>query len=81
MIDWDDIEEGDDTIYDYDMCRCAYCGWEGKVADCESGEESEGWEYPVYTIHYCPVCEDGGCIDDYWSSEEDENINEEDENI
>lgn len=53
-----------------DMCSCSNCGWEGKVSDCEQMKEQDGWENPPYWIHLCPVCEDGGCIDDYWPSEE-----------
>jgi len=34
-----------------------------------------GWEY-TYTIHLCPECEDGGCIDDYWYKNRGRNINE-----
>ena len=52
-----------------DECSCSNCGWNGKVTDCEEGWESEGWEYPDYRVHYCPVCPDGGCVDDYWYSE------------
>ena len=53
-----------------DMCGCSECGWKGKCFDCETAEESDGWESPTYQIHICPVCEDGGCVDDYWYSDE-----------
>ena len=53
-----------------DMCKCSVCGWEGKIQDCESEVESNGWEYPDYLIDLCPECPDGGCIDDYWYSRE-----------
>jgi len=53
-----------------DMCRCGNCGWVGKCSDCETEWESDGWEMPEYQIHLCPNCEDGGCIDDYWYSDE-----------
>jgi hypothetical protein len=52
-----------------DMCGCSECGWKGKCSDCETEEESDGWESPIYTIHLCPKCEDGGVIDDYWYSD------------
>jgi hypothetical protein len=39
--------------------------------------ESDGWEQPEYQIHLCPVCEDGGCVDDYWFSEESIETDEE----
>ena len=51
-----------------DMCSCSNCGWKGKVSDCESEWESDGWEYPEYLIELCPKCEDGGLIEDYWYS-------------
>lgn len=57
-----------------DMCGCSICGWKGKCSGCETAWESDGWEYPQYEIHLCPKCEDGGCVDDYWYS--DEVINE-----
>lgn len=53
-----------------DMCGCSQCGWKGKVSDCQTEWESDGWEMPSYQVHICPVCEDGGCIDDYFFSEE-----------
>jgi len=57
-----------------DMCGCSNCGWKGKCSDCKTDWESEGWEYPEYQIHLCPVCDDGGCIDDYWYSEDEEEV-------
>jgi len=54
----------------FDMCGCSNCGWKGECSDCETEQEQEGWENPPYTIHLCPVCEDGGCIDDYWYSDQ-----------
>ena len=53
-----------------DMCGCSNCGWKGKTSVCETEMESDGWEYPQYEIHLCPVCGGGGCIDDYWYSDE-----------
>lgn len=67
-----DLLIDDDSVPAPDMCSCANCGWKGKASDCERTKESEGWEYPSYWIHLCPVCEDGGCIDDYWYSGEEE---------
>ena len=48
------------------MCKCSNCGWKGSTKGLETEIESEGWEYPQYTIHLCPECDDGGLIDDYW---------------
>jgi hypothetical protein len=57
-----------------DMCSCHICGWEGPVKSCERHTESEGWEYPTYYYHTCPVCDLAGpdcdisIIESYWSS-------------
>jgi len=52
-----------------DCCSCACCGWHGKVSECHVYEESESWESPqTYTVHDCPVCIDGGMIDNYYFS-------------
>jgi len=59
-----------------DMCKCSNCGWQGDRMDCESEWESEGWEYPDYQVDLCPVCPDGGCIDDYWMSSSQYEITE-----
>ena len=53
-----------------DMCGCSNCGWKGKCSDCETDWENDGWETPEYQIHLCPRCEDGGCIDNYWYSDD-----------
>jgi hypothetical protein len=52
-----------------DMCKCGECMKEFKVSDVieETGHHN-GWEMPETTEHECPECEGGGCIDDYWSS-------------
>ena len=46
-----------------DRAVCPKCNWKGRVDLCETEEESEGWEYPSYTVHLCPVC--GEYLDDY----------------
>jgi len=51
-----------------DMCKCLTCDNEMKVEDCSIEAENYGREYPTYYYHICPHCEDGGCIEDYWSS-------------
>lgn len=53
-----------------DMCRCSECGWEGKADKCQSVEDQESWELPVYEYHVCPKCGSHTGIDDYWSSDE-----------
>lgn len=55
---------------DIDMCKCGECGTTFQTCDLETDTDQDGWEMPIYTIHICSVCEDGGCIDDYWPSSE-----------
>ena len=56
-----------------DMCTCATCGWKGLVSDCDTEQDGD-WETGYYDSSLCPVCDDGGCIDDYWYSNNDDNI-------
>lgn len=53
-----------------DMAKCSVCGWEGYSYECETEWEQDGWESPAYQIDLCPKCEDGGCVDDYFYSEQ-----------
>ena len=54
-----------------DMCKCSECGGTFKVADCEQDHDHhDGWEMPAYTEIYCPKCEEGGCVDDFFFSED-----------
>lgn len=57
---------------DFDMCKCSSCGWIGEVSVCETEWDQDGFEGERYMIHLCPVCEDGGCIDDYWPSKSED---------
>ena len=43
---------------------CSECGWQGPTSECIKDQEGD-WESGYYLIDLCPVCEDGGCIDDY----------------
>jgi hypothetical protein len=61
-----EAKDEEDGIEKPTHCSCSACRWRGKVSDCETEIESEGWEIPEYKIHLCPQCEEGGCIDDYW---------------
>jgi len=75
MLDINDIltEPFDDNGPEpADMCGCSDCGWKGKCSDCETEWEQDGYENPSYQIHLCPMCIDGGCIDDYWHSDKEE---------
>ena len=55
------------SMPEMDRARCSECMRTFKVKDLPTEEEGGG-EEPVYTIHICPKCEDGGCIDDYYPS-------------
>ena len=47
-----------------DIAICSSCNGRFPVAECPT--ESEGdWETGYYSVHVCPKCEDGGCVDDY----------------
>ena len=50
-------------------CSCSECNWNGLITECENDWEQESWEYPPYMVHYCPICEDGGMIDEYYNPE------------
>ncbi len=53
-----------------DIAICSQCGWRGPISKCQTSEEGD-WESGYHTEYFCPVCEDGGCIDDFdFSSEE-----------
>jgi len=52
-----------------DIAICSECNRQYKVSDCPKDEEGD-WESGYYEVDLCPVCEDGGCIDDYCYSPE-----------
>ena len=52
-----------------DIAICSKCGWRGPVSECNVAQQGD-WEYGYYEVHECPVCEDGGCIDNYSYSPE-----------
>ena len=37
-------------------CPNEDCNWKGKLGDCGSEWDSEGWEYPSYQVAVCPKC-------------------------
>ena len=47
-----------------DIGICSECGWRGDVINCRIEQEGS-WEEGYHDVHLCPVCKDGGCIDDY----------------
>ena len=52
-----------------DIAICAVCETRTPVSECP--QEIDGdWESGYCMIHVCPVCADGGCIDDYGMSEQ-----------
>jgi len=51
-----------------DIAACSFCSWKGPVSHCREWEEGD-YESGYYTIHECPICEDGGCIEDYSMSD------------
>jgi len=54
-----------------DIAICSQCGWRGSISECDVDPHGDGdWESGYYPVDLCPVCEDGGCIDDYDMSEE-----------
>lgn len=54
-----------------DMCKCYECNYEFEVDTCiKDFGHHNGWELPPYTEILCPVCEDGGEINDFWFSED-----------
>lgn len=61
-----DQEENDEPFAD--IAICSICGWRGAVEECGTEEEGD-WEGGYYNVDTCPVCPDGGCIDDYAMSE------------
>jgi len=56
--------------YPRDRCQCGECGWVGPWKRVKSYQDSDGWEYPPYTVYICPRCNakdpyDDGDIMDY----------------
>ena len=50
-----------------DLAECSKCDWKGEVAECGSYKDSEGWEYPEYTVNTCPDCSED--IEEYYPSD------------
>jgi len=54
-----------------DIAICSECGWRGHVSECQIAPHGDGdWETGYHPVHLCPICEDGGCIDNYDMSDE-----------
>ena len=47
-----------------DLGNCSDCGKTFKIEDCPTEIDGD-WETGYYEVPVCPVCKDGGCIDDY----------------
>jgi len=50
-----------------DLGKCSDCGKTYKLSGCPTDVEGD-WETGYFNVVICPVCEDGGCIDDYFYS-------------
>jgi len=50
----------------YNASYCSSCSRWFASEDCPREQEYESWEQPQrYWVDLCPVCEDGGMVDDY----------------
>ena len=68
---WFDDRKNRQNVLAPDRCKCSTCGTSFNVGDCETDHgHHDGWEMPAYTEILCSVCDDGGCIDDFWFSSE-----------
>lgn len=63
-----EIKKGPARAPDLDSAQCPECFWKGRLIYCESELDSDGWEYPTYTVHLCPRC--GEYVGDYYYSRE-----------
>lgn len=55
-----------------EFAKCGDCGGTFKAKELSSDyDHHNGWELPAYEQHICPVCPDGGNIDDYFDSVND----------
>ena len=52
-----------------DIAICTVCETRTPVTECPQERDGD-WESGYFMVHVCPVCEDGGCIDDYGMSEQ-----------
>ena len=57
---------------DADIATCSACGWSGAFDNLDTEQEGD-FENGYHDVHLCPKCPDGGCIDNYsMSKEQDE---------
>ncbi len=54
-----------------DMGECSECGWKGPLKDCPMEDDGD-YESGYYQVPVCPKCDDGGCLDRYDYSPEQE---------
>jgi hypothetical protein len=47
-----------------DIGICSICGWRGMLSECDTEQDGD-WEHGYFQNYLCPVCKDGGCIDDF----------------
>jgi hypothetical protein len=48
----------------FDIGICSECGWRGLLTNCDTEQDGD-WEHGYFESPLCPVCKDGGCIDDF----------------
>jgi hypothetical protein len=65
----EELKSAGDPDPKLDCGECSVCGWSGKLSECETAQEGNCEEGYV-TAAYCPVCEDGGCIENFYPSGE-----------
>jgi len=63
------LKSNGDPCPELDCGTCSECGWSGSLSDCETDQEGNYYDGYITAV-YCPVCEDGGCIDDFYPSDE-----------
>jgi hypothetical protein len=65
------VSKGGQALPNLDMCKCSECNTVFKVLETIGEyDHHDGWEMPAYLEFNCPDCEDGGCIDIFFYSEE-----------
>jgi hypothetical protein len=47
-----------------DIACCSSCNGRFPVSECLTEPDGD-WETGYYSVHVCPKCEDGGCVDGY----------------
>jgi len=64
------IEAGLKPELKCDLCFCSDCNETFKIDDCPIDAEYNEYTGDYMEFPSCPKCEDGGCINDYFPSQE-----------